>query len=513
MRQVVAILDCYTVEPSGLGVPPFLSTYVRAAYGALCTAYPGADVCYLTIDDVRWCLNEGRPYTNPPLSDPLTYSLTASRDRAIQNLADARVTAVIAGDAVPSVHLQARNGSIEEIARALAGSQGQRVLLGPLSTHMLTSPDKYGGLFDAVHTHTMTSGDVLTGSRAAATYDQLAADRSSYTRLVSQLGWRPVAEIELYRGCTRRRFCSFCNEPIKSSQVEFRDPADVLCEIAQLYAAGIRNFRLGQQTCFFSYLNRDAEGIERLLAGIRDRCPDLEVLHIDNADPLAVASPTGARIAQLVARYCSEGNCAPMGIESFDGAVIAANALTCTPEVLMRAIDNVNEAGAGVGPRGLPVLLPGLNLIYGLPGETHRTHYENLRWLVRILDDGYLCHRINVRQALAHPGTPFAEAHNKEEPPSVEHFDTWKADISYVFDQPMKARVYPAGRKVHGLHSFFVTSRGTWYRRLGSYSIQVVEPGTARPLFEDADLVITGHAPRYVYGMRDGAASPSTTAA
>ena len=46
-----------------------------------------------------------------------------------------------------------------------------------------------------------------------------------------------------------------------------------------------------------------------------------------------------------------------MGIESFDGAVIAANALTCTPEVVMRAINNVNEAGAGVGPRRLPVLL------------------------------------------------------------------------------------------------------------------------------------------------------------
>ena len=149
MRQVVAILDCYTVEPSGLGVPPFLSTYVRAAYGALCTAYPGADVCYLTIDDVRWCLNEGRPYINPPLSDSQTYSLTASRDQAIQILADARVTAVIAGDAVPSVHLQARNGSIEEIAQALTGSQGQSVLLGPLATHMLTSPEKYGGPFDA----------------------------------------------------------------------------------------------------------------------------------------------------------------------------------------------------------------------------------------------------------------------------------------------------------------------------------------------------------------------------
>jgi len=58
-----------------------------------------------------------------------------------------------------------------------------------------------------------------------------------------------------------------------------------------------------------------------------------------------VASRTGAAIARLVARYCTEGNCAPMGIESFDPAVIEANALTCTPAVLMRAIANVNEAG------------------------------------------------------------------------------------------------------------------------------------------------------------------------
>jgi radical SAM superfamily enzyme with C-terminal helix-hairpin-helix motif len=105
MRSIVAILDCYTVEPSGLGVPPFLSTYVRTAYAALCVAHPGADVRYLTIDDVRWCLNDGKPYTELPLSDPLTYSATASRDRAIKILTDAEVTVVIAGDAVPSVHL------------------------------------------------------------------------------------------------------------------------------------------------------------------------------------------------------------------------------------------------------------------------------------------------------------------------------------------------------------------------------------------------------------------------
>ena len=275
----------------------------------------------------------------------------------------------------------------------------------------------------------------------------------------------------------------------------------MLAEIGLLYAAGVRNFRLGQQTCFFSYLNRDADAIGRLLAGIREACPDLDVLHIDNADPLAVASRSGARIARLVARYCTEGNCAPMGIESFDPAVIEANALTCTPEILLRAVATVNEAGAHAGPRGLPVLLPGLNLVYGMPGETHRSHYENLSWLVRILDAGYLCHRVNVRQAHAYPGTALSAA-PPTAPPSGEHYASWKADVSYVFDQPMKQRVYPAGMIIPGMHSFFVTARGTWHRRLGSYSIQMVEPGTARPLSEDADLTVTGHEPRYLYGTR-----------
>ncbi len=66
MSKTVAILDGYTVEPSGLGVPPYLSTYVRGAYSALHNAYPSADVRYLSIDDVRWCLNGGVPSVAPP---------------------------------------------------------------------------------------------------------------------------------------------------------------------------------------------------------------------------------------------------------------------------------------------------------------------------------------------------------------------------------------------------------------------------------------------------------------
>jgi radical SAM superfamily enzyme with C-terminal helix-hairpin-helix motif len=499
------ILDCYTVEPSGLGVPPYLSTYVREAYSALTKVAPDTPPSYLTVDDVRWCLNGGESHTPSPLSDPLTYSATVNRAAAIRLLCDADVVVIIAGDKVPSVHLHAQNGSMEEISRVISRVRGRRVLLGPMASYAADGQVELFGLFDAFHTHNITSYSLASGSRHAAPYRDLRADRGSFDGLVRQMTWQVIAEIELYRGCTRRRFCSFCNEPVKNLAVQFRETDDVLAEIQLLYSAGVRHFRLGQQTCFFSYFNRDVGKIAHLLSSIRDGCPDIEVLHIDNADPLAVASKSGARIARLVATYCTEGNCAPMGVESFDPIVIERNALTCTPEVALRAVSNINEVGRDTGPQGFPQLLPGLNIVYGLPGETHRTHQANLRWLDRILDDGYFCHRTNVRQARVFAGTPLA-AQGAEQtiPPSTENFGTWKEEISQKYDVEMKRRVYPVGHQLDGLHSFFVTNEGTWHRRLGSYPIQVVERATSRELYQSASLQVTDHAGRYIYGMRVG---------
>jgi radical SAM superfamily enzyme with C-terminal helix-hairpin-helix motif len=126
-------------------------------------AYPSADVRYLTIDDVRWCLNGGAPSIPPPQSDPRTYSATVNHDRAIQILANATVVVVVAGDKVPSVHLHAENattGELSRLSRALACVRGSRVLLAPLATYALAEPAAYAGLFDAIHTHTITSGNL-----------------------------------------------------------------------------------------------------------------------------------------------------------------------------------------------------------------------------------------------------------------------------------------------------------------------------------------------------------------
>lgn len=501
MADFGVILDAYTVEPSGLGVPPYLSTYVREAYSALANVFGDRNVFYLTIDDVRWALNGNAPIENPaPLSDSMTYSATVNRADAVKRLSDAAVMIIVAGDAVPSLHLHAKNGTPDELIRATACARGARILLGPLASVAIHNPQYYVGIFDAIHTHSLTSQNLFKGSMAPPSYTVMREERSQYEGLVAQLKWNPIAEIELYRGCTRRVFCGFCNEPVKNRIVTHRDPEDVLDEVRLLYAAGVRNFRLGQQTCFFSYKNRNEGEIERLLAGIRESCPELEVLHIDNADPLSVASNVGRKIAALVAKYCTEGNCAPMGIESFDQNVIDRNGLTCTPQVLMRAIENINSVGTSRGPLGFPVLLPGLNIVYGLPGETRSTHFENLKWLTRILEDGLHCHRTNVRQARAYAGTPLAEETELSNLPSSACFDTWKAEIAEMYDQPMKERVYPIGMELRGLHSFFASARGTWHRRLGSYSIQVIERDVQRPLYEPSEMTITSHAPRYIYG-------------
>ncbi|MDH6222997.1 radical SAM superfamily enzyme with C-terminal helix-hairpin-helix motif, partial [Streptomyces pseudovenezuelae] len=238
MTAPVVILDCYTVEPSGLGVPPYLSAYVRQAYAALLRARPGADVRYVTIDDVRWCLAGGRPAVEAPLSDRLTYSATVNRDKALELLRDSEMVVVVAGDKVPSVHLHAVNGSQDDIARAMACVRGHRYLLGPMATWTLSEPASWAGLFDAVHTHTVTSGGLTLGSRTPAPYGQLGADRASFAGLVEQMPWASVAELELYRGCTRREFCRFCNEPGKSPMVAHRTVEDVLEEAGQLAGGG-----------------------------------------------------------------------------------------------------------------------------------------------------------------------------------------------------------------------------------------------------------------------------------
>ena len=76
--------------------------------------------------------------------------------------------------------------------------------------------------------------------------------------------------------------------------------------------------------------------------------------------------------AGLGVRYLTGGSAAAMGIESFDPQVQRQNNLNCDTDTAMKAIGILNRIGAVRGSNGLHALLPGINLLLGLPGETRR---------------------------------------------------------------------------------------------------------------------------------------------
>ena len=67
--------------------------------------------------------------------------------------------------------------------------------------------------------------------------------------------------------------------------------------------------------------------------------------------------------------------------------------------------------------------------------------------------------------------------------------------------------IAPMEHGTHGIYaSFSMTDEsGSWFRRLGSYPIMIVEKGSTVPRYTEADLTVTGHASRFIYGVRDAA--------
>ena len=72
------ILDCYTDEAAGLGVPPYLGTYSRYIAG-----YLNEEVYYITIDDLRFYRKYNSRIKQPKPSqktDVYTYNLTKNHN-------------------------------------------------------------------------------------------------------------------------------------------------------------------------------------------------------------------------------------------------------------------------------------------------------------------------------------------------------------------------------------------------------------------------------------------------
>ena len=124
--MVHTILDAYTDEASGLGVPPYLGTHVRYAAGTLTNPY------YLTIDDLRIVARgEEKKRRQDQKTDRGIKNQTRTRDEIVKILDRTRLLVVVGGVHVPGKYLSAQPGTISEIIRLTSGINAKKILYGP----------------------------------------------------------------------------------------------------------------------------------------------------------------------------------------------------------------------------------------------------------------------------------------------------------------------------------------------------------------------------------------------
>jgi radical SAM superfamily enzyme with C-terminal helix-hairpin-helix motif len=478
----VTILDGYVDEPSCLGVPPYISPYPRYLAGAILSS--GHEYEYKTIEQVR-------------------------KDEALSG----DVLVLIAGSIVPGRYLRGMPISSKEIAGICERFEGTRILGGPLA-RFGTAGQRAEGAFDLIARKDVDAFmfDFLSGVRTShrnremAEWKQWAVLGSDLVRHHPDFPQPLIAELDSWRGCVRSISggCSFCVEPLHG-EPQFRDTEDIVEEVRALHSVGVRNFRLGGQSCLFSYLSEgvgetetpvpNPGAIERLLKGIRGAAPDIQVLHTDNADPAVIAThPNESKeIAQLLVEHCTGGNVLAFGVESADPAVIAANNLNTNPEQVKAATRLINDVGSREGPTGLPHLLPGINFLSGLKGETRGTFSKNLALLKEFLHDGLMLRRINIRQVSPVRGRFNVRKHYKE-------FRRFKIEVRREIDGPMIARVLPKGTVLRRVYLEIWKGKTTFGRQVGTYPILVGLPYKTE-LNRFVDVRVLSHGFRSVTGI------------
>ena len=512
------VLDGYEDEPAAFGVPPYVGFHIRYVCGVLESA--GLDYEYLTVDRYRQALK----------NDP------ESIQRRLKNCLG---MVCIAGAVVPGKYLRGTPISLRETQSLIRNlPQGTPALFGgwairgwkqqgwtPLRPNLFLAVQDT----DATLHHFLERGEWKHQRRTAEQWTAWA-QAGAASKAVSEhpdLGTEnqpgPLTyEVEVYQGCVRyKRGCKFCIEPKKGVPI-WRTPEDIIEEVRLAHEAGVHHVRLGGMTDTYTYMAEgvreleypvpNPEPIAKLLHGLRED-ERLGILHTDNGNPSIIAEnmePSEA-ITKTLVETLSDGAVLSFGLESADPSVHEANWLNCDPAQLKTAIRLINKHGSVRGERGLPKLLPGLNFIAGLNGETEATYGMNMALLRDIRSEGLLLRRINIRQV---------EGEGFQEIPS-EAFTGFKTACRDEIDKPLLQDLFPLGGILRDVHWESHDGRTrlpahlnsphtdpavhgkagiTFGRQIGAYPI-LVGVEYKIPLETQSDIVITGHGARSITGV------------
>ena len=447
----VLLVDGYIDDPAALGVPPYISPIIRAIAGAALDA--GADrVEYVTIDMIR---------------------------RGAK-LPQADVSVVMSGNTVPGKYLRSMPMSVKELEALFPKLSGWRLIGGSAADADIA------GRFDFVIRKDLAASlyDGMCGREVGERYRTL----DEWNRwmllgadIVKQHQDFPqplIAEVESYRGCHRWSTggCSYCIEPLKGRPL-MRSPSDIIAEAERLRDLGVRNLRVGGQTCIVSYGSEDdspvprpdPEAVSDLFEGLG--ALGFDVLHVDNANAAVISTypEESERVLETLAHRCTDGNVLALGMETADPRVVIENNLNSTSEQVLDAVRAINRIGGGRGPNGLPRLLPGINIVCGLDGETADTYRMDMDLLRAVRDEGLMVRRINIRQVL--PVRREFEVRVDQ-----RRFKRFKEEVRSDIDRVMLERVAPYGTVLRNVYMEIHDGNTTFGRQIGSYPLLVGIP-------------------------------------
>lgn len=522
---MILILDFYVDEPACFGVPPYLSPYCRYVAGAL--VYAGISeesIDYLTVDEWR---NQNK-----------------------QLKKDYKVIFLITGTTVPGKYLGGKIGTYKEVIEFLeiqkASDPSCMIIIGgPIRYASLEQQkeifDKGGILIKGdieIYAELIAKNGTIQENIKKLFYDSkypVFALKRNYDDVDAYAYYGAfltkkhpnypylILELETYRGCTRDIYCSFCTEAFYGKPT-FRSLDSIFKEVKALYDYGNYYFRLGRQADLMTYLPHmdsfknsfpkpNPDSLKKLYSGIREQAPDLKLLHLDNINPGLIATfpKESKEIIKIICEYNTPGDTAAMGIESVDPIVIKNNDLKCSEEEAIRAIEIVNEYGA-IRKDGLPVLLPGLNFIHGLDGESEKTFELNYKFLKKLLERKLLIRRINIRQAVVYRKTKLDRFYkNKKNVKKIERihnrFLYYRDKIRKEIDHEYLKLNFP---KMTILREVILEQENPGYylgRPLGSYPITVKIPKDdlkAKSAYENKktiDCIVTGWEERSIKGL------------
>jgi radical SAM superfamily enzyme with C-terminal helix-hairpin-helix motif len=498
------IVNGYSDEPTCLNVPPYIGKQPRYIAGAVLSA--GGEVTYSTIDDFR--KNRLSPWKIDGKFDAVIFivGMTVPGKYVGGDIATVGEIVSIA-TSLPKTKLKILGGPAAKFGFGSEGGKTTEIVREPFD--IICKGDEEAVAYSLAKTGKATGLEKL--KRDDPLLSEFAVRGAAIIKQIDPTYL--LAEIETYRGCPRfvSGFCSFCSEMGKGPP-DFRSIDSIVSEVRALASFGVHAFRLGDQPDLFAYLGEGAgkieypkpnpEAIEKLFSGVRKAAPNLTVLHIDNVNPgTIVAHPKESlEVAKIIAKYDTPGDIAAFGVESLDPIVIKKNNLKVDSEGAMEAVRIINEAGNWREGKSLPKLLPGINFIGGLEGETKETFKINYRFLESLLKEKLLVRRINLRQVMPLPGTRMAKTGDKIVKKHSREFESFKFKVRGNIDHPMLRLVAPVGTFLPGCRAEYRDGKLTFCRQLGSYPLLVGVPAEL-PLNQYHDLKVVDWGNRSITGV------------